>query len=250
MKAAKSIPHMHSTQWLLSNQSSPSTGSPNSKHSKYLTPYYPSFCKAEFLFFGPELKSSFKTWRGSIDNSPKQPSWDQMEFYYPKFNPHRLSYANTKSTSSSSTTATPLPSSSSSNSSGPQIGKVSNGEYVFKDFHHTTHQAPEIPRAIPARYSFNDGSGTLDRILDNPHSTTNIHIRGFHSNTTDAMTQRYGSRFGEIETAKSVIDHLINTCKGYGFIKYYSFTDAENLIRGYYYRGCEAKFAKIGPPLI
>lgn len=34
----------------------------------------------------------------------------------------------------------------------------------------------------------------------------------------------------------------------YGFIKYYSFADAENCIRGFYSRGYEAKFAKVGPP--
>lgn len=36
----------------------------------------------------------------------------------------------------------------------------------------------------------------------------------------------------------------------YGFIKYYNFVDAENCIRGFYYRGYEAKFAKVGPPPI
>ncbi len=48
---------------------------------------------------------------------PKQPSWDQMDlhkFYFPKFNPDRLLY----------------------------------GEYVFMYFHHITHQASDILRAI------------------------------------------------------------------------------------------------------
>ena len=48
---------------------------------------------------------------------PKQPSWDQMDlhkFYFPKFNPDRLLY----------------------------------GEYVFMHFHHITHQASDILRAI------------------------------------------------------------------------------------------------------
>lgn len=210
-----------------------------------------------------------------FDSQPlKQPTWDQIDlqkFYYPKFNSDILPFANTKSPSPSST-ATPLSNSSSSKYSGQQVGKASNGEYVFMDFHHLIHQDPKIPRAIPAPYSFNDGRGTLDRILDNPHSTTNVYIRGFHPNTTDAMVQQYGSRFGEIETAKSIIDHLTNTCKGYvfhprlsagdssppktvliglryGFIKYYNFVDAENCIRGFYYRGYEAKFAKVGPSL-
>ncbi|MCJ1349966.1 hypothetical protein MMC31_008209 [Peltigera leucophlebia] len=184
-----------------------------------------------------------------FDSQPlKQPTWDQMnlqKFYYPKFNSDVPPFGNRKSVSPSST-ATPLSNSSSYKHSGPHVGKALSGEYVFMDFHYITHQNPKIPRAIPAPYSFNDGRGTLDRILDNPHSTTNVYIRGFHPNTTDAMIQQYGSRFGEIETAKSIIDHLTNTCKGYGFIKYYNFVDAENCIRGFYYRGYEAKFAKLG----
>ena len=239
-----------------------------------------------------------------FDSQPtKQRSWDQMDlrkFYYPKFNPDKLSYANKKSVSPSSTTATLMSRSSLSKLSGPQIGKASNGEYVFMYSLHTTDQAPEIPRAITAPYSFNYGRETLDRILDNPHSTTilvkqlphyqaypypnyqvhrsakprmgntylciltilqirlqrfpgryqhptwtlenphstsnsttNFYIRGFDPNTTDAMIQQ-------------IIDHLTNTCKRYGFIKYYIFADAENCIRGFYCRGHEAKFAKVG----
>lgn len=188
-----------------------------------------------------------------IDSQPRKlPSWERMDFhkfYYPKFDPERKPYANTKSTSSLST-ATPLTSTSSSKFSGPQISTASNREYVFMDFHHITRQAPEIPRAIPTPYSFNDGRGTLDRILHNPHSTTNVYIRGFHPNTTDAMIQQYGSQLGEIGTAKSTIGHLTKTCEGYGFIKHYSFADAKNFIRGFYYRGYKAKSAKVGPLLI
>lgn len=38
---------------------------------------------------------------------------------------------------------------------------------------HITPQTPEILRAIPAPYSFNDERETLDPILDNLHSTAN-----------------------------------------------------------------------------
>lgn len=287
----KATPHVYTTQWLLSNQSSPSTGSPNAKYSKSTAPLHSqgadpgngsatfnsSNCPLNPDVFQPippkENPTGYRKIYGGISQSPvmgnlaahstigisaqrplsssppsspfvkqtsfwprtqefleeveriesqprKRPSWEHMDlhrFYYPKINPDRLPYANTLSTSPSST-ATPLSNTSSSKFSGPQIGKAWNGEYVFMDFRHITHQAPEIPRAIPAPYSFNDGRGTLDRILDNPHSTTNVYIRGFHPNTTDAMIQQYGSRFGEIETAKSIIDHLTDTCKGYGFL--------------------------------
>ena len=96
----------------------------------------------------------------------------------------------------------------------PQVGKAPNGEYTFMDFEAITHQDPKIPRAVPAPYSFNGGRGTLDKILDNPHQTTNVYIRGLPPNTTDAMLEQYGARFGDIETAKSIIDHPTHTCKG------------------------------------
>lgn len=95
--------------------------------------------------------------------------------------------------------------------STPQVGKAPSGEYIFMDFHAITHQEPKIPRAIPAIHSFNDGRGTLDKILDNPHSTTNVYIRGLPPNTTDAMLEQYGARFGDIVTAKSIIDHPTHT---------------------------------------
>ena len=202
-------------------------------------------------------------------DSLKQPTWEQMNLpkFYPKFNSDIPPFVNRKSTSPSST-ATPLSTSSSSKYLGPHVGKASSGEYVFMDFYYITHQDPKIPRAIPSPYSFNDARGTLDRILDNPHSATNVNFRGFHPNTTNAVIQQCESRFGEIETAKSIMGHLTNTCKGYvfsglsagdsnllktvptrlgyEFIKYYNFVDAEDCIRGFHYRGYEAKFAKVG----
>lgn len=97
----------------------------------------------------------------------------------------------------------------------PQVGrKAPGGEYIFMDFHEITHREPKIPRAIPAIHSFNDGRGTLDKILDNPNSVTNVYIRGLPPDTTDDMLKQYGARFGDIESAKSIIDHPTHTCKG------------------------------------
>lgn len=158
---------------------------------------------------------------------------------------------NPHSTTPSSAIATPF--SSSSLSKSPQIGKASGGEYAFMYCHHITPQAPEIPRVIPVPYSFNNERETLDPIPDSPHSTTNFttnsYIRGFDPNITDAMIQQYRSRFGEIETLKSIIDHLTNTCKGYEFIKDYSFADTDNCMREIYYRCHEAKSPRVGPLL-
>ena len=38
---------------------------------------------------------------------------------------------------------------------------------------------------------------------------------------------------------------FINTERSFGFIKYHNFEEAENCIRGFYYRKYEAKFARV-----
>ncbi len=82
------------------------------------------------------------------------------------------------------------------------------------DFKAIALEEPAIPIAIPAPRTPNDGRGTLDKIFDNPHKTTNVYIRGLHPNTTDEMLEQYGARFGKIVTAKSIIDHPRSLCKG------------------------------------
>lgn len=94
------------------------------------------------------------------------------------------------------------------------VGKGEKGRYTFMDFPALAKMDPEIPLAVPAPLSPNDGRGTLDKILDNPSATTNVYIRGLPPNTTDDMLKKYGARFGTIDTAKSIIDHPTDLCKG------------------------------------
>lgn len=94
------------------------------------------------------------------------------------------------------------------------VGKAPSGHYTFMDFSLLAKKDPEIPLAVPAPLSPNDGRGTLDKILDNPYKTTNVYIRGLPPNTTDKMLEQYGARFGDIESAKSIIDHPTDLCKG------------------------------------
>lgn len=94
------------------------------------------------------------------------------------------------------------------------FGKAKDGHYTFMDFAAIAQQDPPIPRAIPAPFSPNDGRGTLDKIFDNPYKTTNVYIRGLPPNTSDKMLEQYGARFGDIVTAKSIIDHPTDLCKG------------------------------------
>ncbi|KAL8930946.1 MAG: hypothetical protein Q9208_000047 [Pyrenodesmia sp. 3 TL-2023] len=127
-----------------------------------------------------------------------------------------------------------------------QIAKQRNGEAYWTNFEAWTTMAPAIPLAIPAIDSPGGGRGSLEQIMHNPNSTTNVYVRGLHPETTDEMLLDYGKRFGDVDSAKSIIDTATGFCKGFGFIKYHNFEEAENCIRGFYYRKYEAKFARVG----
>ncbi|KAH7068780.1 hypothetical protein BKA63DRAFT_422342 [Paraphoma chrysanthemicola] len=103
------------------------------------------------------------------------------------------------------------------------------------------HQEPPIPRAIPAPSSPHK---PLDRSLENKTGETNVYIRGLLPETTDEMLQNWGTRFGDIQSSKSIIDMKTSLCKGFGFIKYHNFEDAEDCIRGFHYLGYEVSFAR------
>jgi len=70
---------------------------------------------------------------------------------------------------------------------------------------------PSIPRAIPAPSS---PAKPLDRSLENKNGETNVYIRGLLPETTDDMLHNWGSRFGDIQSSKSIIDLKNNLCKG------------------------------------
>jgi len=72
-------------------------------------------------------------------------------------------------------------------------------------------QDPAIPRAVPAPYS---PMKPLDRSLENPYGVTNVYIRGLLPETTDEHLYKLASRFGEIISSKSIIDHNTGLCKG------------------------------------
>ena len=124
-----------------------------------------------------------------------------------------------------------------------QLWREANG-YVVIDLDALCMKAPAIPKPIPAIFSGDKSRGTLETSLENKTHTTNVYIRGLHPNTTDEMLNAYGSRFGIIESAKSMIDQHTSLCKGFGFIKYQSYKDGENCIRGFYHWGYESKWAR------
>ena len=126
-----------------------------------------------------------------------------------------------------------------------QLAKTSNGQYTYMDLDLVCQQHPAIPRPVPAIFSGEKGRGTLEKSLVNAMNTTNVYIRGLLPDTTDEMLHSYGSRFGDIVSAKSMLDQHTQLCKGFGFIKYHNFVDGENCIRGFFHWGYEAKWARV-----
>ncbi|KAL8807268.1 MAG: hypothetical protein Q9182_000773 [Xanthomendoza sp. 2 TL-2023] len=126
-----------------------------------------------------------------------------------------------------------------------QIAKDPRGQPVLVNFEMWTTKSPAIPPAVPAIDSPGGGRGSLEQIMHNPNGTLNVYVRGLHPDTTDEMLLAYGQKFGDVASAKSIVD-INGHCKGFGFIKYLNYNDAENCIRGFYYRKYEAKFARVG----
>ncbi|KAJ9644690.1 hypothetical protein H2199_003653 [Coniosporium tulheliwenetii] len=124
----------------------------------------------------------------------------------------------------------------------PQVGKsppqLSN---IPMKLQLLVQQHPAIPKAIPAPSS---PLKPLDSALRNSSGETNVYIRGLQPETTDEMLHSWGSRFGDIQSSKAIIDLKTNLCKGFGFIRYHNFQDAEDCIRGFHFLGYEVSFAR------
>lgn len=96
-----------------------------------------------------------------------------------------------------------------------QICKTRAGA-KWENFEAWTSASPAIPEAVPALDSPGGGRGSLEQIMNNPNETTNVYVRGLHPDTTDEMLHAYGQRFGDVVSAKSIIDTATNPpqCKG------------------------------------
>jgi hypothetical protein len=95
-----------------------------------------------------------------------------------------------------------------------QLMKSPNGQYVRMNLDDVCMQDPPIPKPVPAIFSGEKGRGTLEKSLQNNLNTTNVYVRGLHPNTTDDMLRQYGLRFGDIVSAKSMLDQETGNCKG------------------------------------
>ncbi|MCJ1472423.1 hypothetical protein MMC13_001071 [Lambiella insularis] len=148
-------------------------------------------------------------------------------------------------TNSPMTWTTPSPEQLSQSFYPQPLAKTPDGHYTYCDLDAVCQQEPAIPTPVPAIFSGDKARGTLEKSLNNVLDTTNVYIRGLRPDTTDEMLHAYGARFGDIVSAKSMLDQQTGLCKGFGFVKYHNFTDGENCIRGFFHWGYEAKWARI-----
>ena len=95
------------------------------------------------------------------------------------------------------------------------LAKSPDGNYTYLDLDALCTRHPAIPRSVPAIFSGEKGRGTLEKSLQNQFGTTNVYIRGLLPDTTDEMLHSYGERFGDIMSAKSMLDQNTGLCKGY-----------------------------------
>lgn len=118
-----------------------------------------------------------------------------------------------------------------------------NKSYEMANMDELVTREPAIPRAVPALWT-NSEELSLAKCLQNPEGITNVYIRGFMPDTTDADLHHWASRFGEIESCKAIIEQDTGKCKGFGFVMYFSPAAAENCIRGFFHLGFQASYAQ------
>ncbi|KAJ9655556.1 hypothetical protein H2201_008781 [Coniosporium apollinis] len=138
----------------------------------------------------------------------------------------------------------------------PQVGKTPPSNIPIQ-LQLLVQQHPAIPKAIPAPSSL---LKPLDRVLRNTTGETNVYIRGLQPETTGEMLHSWGSRFGDIQSSKAIVDLKTNLCKGcvpsatfslamltsisFCFIRYHNLEDANDCIRGSHFLGYEVSFAR------
>jgi RNA recognition motif. (a.k.a. RRM, RBD, or RNP domain) len=107
---------------------------------------------------------------------------------------------------------------------------------------------PAIPTAVPA--IFTSMKKTLQECFANPTHGTNVYIRGLAPDTTDEMLQAYATRFGRVNSHKSIIDNATGQCKGFGFARFETEEEARHCIAGFYIRQYEVGFARVSKYLL
>lgn len=104
---------------------------------------------------------------------------------------------------------------------------------------------PEYRRGANPRFNSNGagvgaGAGGGMRRL----SKTNLYLRGLAAGTTDSELHQLCVRYGNILSAKAIIDRATNECKGYGFVNFDSPFAAEQAVLDLSNKGYQVQMSR------
>ena len=100
---------------------------------------------------------------------------------------------------------------------------------------------PEFRRNGGGNPRFNGGStgGGMRRL-----SKTNLYLRGLEPTTSDDDLHQLCGRYGNVVSAKAIIDRVTNECKGYGFVNFDSPYSAEQAVADLANRGYQVQMSR------
>ncbi|KAG9511307.1 Protein alan shepard [Fragariocoptes setiger] len=108
---------------------------------------------------------------------------------------------------------------------------------------------PDFRRGPPGPARYGNGNGNMRQF-----SKTNLYLRGLDANTSDEDLLQLCTRYGNIVSAKAIVDRDTNTCKGYGFVNFDSPYAAEQAVVDLQSRGYQVQMSRENrmprPPII
>lgn len=75
-------------------------------------------------------------------------------------------------------------------------------------------------------------------------SKTNLYLRGLDANTSDDDLHQLCMRYGNILSAKAIVDRATNECKGYGFVNFDSPYSAEQAVLDLQNKGFQVQMSR------
>lgn len=106
------------------------------------------------------------------------------------------------------------------------------------------HSPPDFRRNGGGNPRFNGAStGGMRRL-----SKTNLYLRGLEPTTSDDDLHQLCVRYGNVLSAKAIIDRNTNECKGYGFVNFDSPYSAEQAVADLQTRGYQVQMSRENRP--
>lgn len=102
---------------------------------------------------------------------------------------------------------------------------------------------PEFRRSGP-NPRYNGGGGAGGGANMRQLSKTNLYLRGLDAGTSDDDLHQLCSRYGNVISAKAIVDRTTNECKGYGFVNFDSPYAAEQAVIDLQSKGYQVQMSR------